>query len=326
MSTPASDAFGRTLRGDWQVLESIATAGLASLPLADFEAEGARIASDESGARHLLVRTSLPSRSWSQIDSPMKDAVHTLTFGGVRENYLDVRCASTALFEVFDALIADVLEASRGAADPGRAVDVSLSQWRAMFRAVSSGAFGKDRRYGLFAELKVMESCVDQIGDAAVGMWTGPLGRPHDFELPAGCLEVKAVGATSTDVTIHGFGQLLPDGDPLDLIVLTIGESATGQTIAELIASIESRVGVGGLSAALARTGYEGSAPDERLVVMDSFAVRVDERVPALTVRTVDSETLSRLTHVEYDVPLALLAQLAAPEPTSAVIARAANA
>jgi hypothetical protein len=311
------------LRGDWQVLESSTVSNLASLPITGLEPEGARIALDEADARHLLIRTALPTRSWSEIDSPLKDAVHALTFGGVRHNYLDVRCADRRLFDVFDELILNVLEMSRGALDPGAAIDESLSQWRAMFRAMTTITFGKERRYGLFAELIVLEACVQQAGARALDMWTGPLGNPHDFELPSGCVEVKAVGATSNDVTIHGFRQLQVDRKVLQLLVYKVAESSQGRKLTEIIASIESRVGAGALTAALERTGYAASAPDERLIVADSFAVLVDERLPALTGRTVDSLSFNGISRVEYDIPLSVLAQVAEATPTSAVIGKA---
>ncbi|MDR7191010.1 hypothetical protein J2Y46_003868 [Microbacterium sp. BE35] len=309
------------LRGDWQVLESSEVDNFASLPIRGLEAEGARLALDENGARHLLVRTGIPAREWSEADSPLKDAVRTLTFGGVRESFLDVRCATPRLFDVFDELVLDVLEASAGTADPGAAIDRSLGQWRAMFRAMSVGAFGKNRRYGLFAELTVLSACVEHIGASAIQMWTGPLGRPHDFELPNGCLEVKAVASTSTDVTIHGFGQLAIDRATLDLLVFSVAESADGSTLAEMIRSIETRVGAGALTAALARIGYATPGPDERLVITDSFAIRVTGQLPALTVETVDASALTGISHVEYAIPLALLTEHADARPVAALIA-----
>lgn len=310
------------LRGDWQVLESSDTGRFVSLPVKGFEEAGVRIAVDEDGCRHLLVKTAIQPRSWTQIDSPLKDAVHALTFGGDRALFLDVRCSARRLFDVFDELILDVLGARSGVNDLGAAIDATLAQWRSMFRAAAVGAFGKERRYGLFAELLVVEACVLEAGASGLAMWTGPAGAPHDFEVPHGCLEVKAIGGTSGDITIHGFRQLQTDRGDLYVMVYSLAESSDGRTIADVVSSIESHLGAGALRAQLASVGYVSSAPDERLVVVDSFAVPVGDQIPALTAHTVAASAIAGIRRVEYDVPLALLSQLADPSPTNAVIAR----
>lgn len=316
-NTPSFDV----LRGDWQVLKSSAPITFASLPILGMEHIGARIAVDAHEARHLLVRTTLPIRAWSETESPLKDAVRALAFAGKRDNYLDLRCANPRLFDVFDELVLNVLEAGTSASDAGAAIDALVGQWRAMFRAVSTAGFGKDRRYGLFAELTVLEACVEHVGAFAIDMWTGPSGRPHDFELPSGCLEVKAVGAVSTDITIHGFDQLNVERDSLDLLVFNIAESAEGRTIAESVMTIENHVGAGALNEALAQVGYSTSGPDERLVITDSFVVPVTSQLPALTPLTVAAVVRAGISHIEYNIPTAVLVENAGPQPVAAVIA-----
>lgn len=319
-----SEQMRAALRGDWQILESSPIAQLASLPVAGPAGADARIAVGSDGARHLLVRTSLPSRPWTQAETPLKDSVHALTFAGTRNGYLDVRCSSRSLFDVFDELILDVLESAPDDKDAGAAIDAALTKWRALFRAVSAGSFGKEQRYGLFAELTVLEACVETAGAAALAMWTGPAGRPHDFELPHDCLEVKALGATANSVTIHGLRQLEVDRQHLSLLVYILEESSNGRTIRELVEAIESKVGEGALAAPLQEVGFTITAPDERLSVMDSFSVEIGQHTPALTSASVSSAALAGISRVEYDIPLANLTKHSDPtSPTSAVIARA---
>lgn len=299
-----------SLRGDWRVLETEPVAQLASLPVAGQVEGDIRIAVDGEGSRHLLLRTSLQPRPWTAADAPLRDCVVALTFAGTRSHFLDVRCSNPLLYDIFDELIVDVLTTAIGDTDLGASVDASLERWRAMFRGISAGLFGKQRRYGLFAELTVLETCISLMGEAALEMWTGPTGTPHDFELPRGCIEVKAIGQSSTEVTVHGLHQLEVDRGQLSLLVHSLAESPAGRTIRELVADIELKVGPGALESSLTRVGFTPSSADERLSVVDSFAVGVTGQLPSLTPSTVSPLARDGLSRVEYDIPLATLVGL----------------
>lgn len=313
---------GRVLAGTWSALGSNAVRQMAAIPVPVPIQVGARLALDADGARHLLIPTALPERGWSQFDSPLRDAVRTLVFGEHTDIYLDVRCTDAGLFEVFDELILDVLAAGAGTSDAGASIDDALQRWRAMFRAMASGGFGRERRFGLFAELQVLELCAGAVGPDVIPMWAGPLGNAHDFELPNGCLEVKAVGASSTSVKIHGFAQLEQDREvDLHLLVYLLAESQTGRTLSELIASVEKQTGKGSLTAALNRIGYSPSVPDDRLGVIDTFVVRIDSRVPALNRVTVPAHVRDGIGNVEYELSLSLLDSLQEPVATSVAVA-----
>ncbi|NMF28497.1 PD-(D/E)XK motif protein [Cellulosimicrobium aquatile] len=311
------------LAGSWHVLSTSEPTSLAALRLDSHGDLDARVAVDNEGARHLLVPTSLASRPWSQVDSPLKDAVRDLVFGPSSANYLDVRCTDPALFDVFDELVLDVLDAAADATDVGEAVDAALARWRALFRAVSGTGIGRERRFGLFAELLVLEAAVATSGPNAVRCWTGPSQQSHDFEMPNACIEVKAAGSSSQAITVHGFGQLEEhDGRPLHLLVYTLVESPDGRTLEQVITSIESVVGNGALREHLSRLGYVPPS-SERLAVDRAFVVTVDARVPVLSDRTVDALPRSAVRRVEYDLSLCALERVKSDISTSAVIAAA---
>ncbi len=313
------------LAGSWHAFGDSPPVSMSSLPLERYDNLGARIAVDPDRNRHLLVPTGLARRAWTEIASPVRDCVRTLTFGDSTRAYLDVRCDESQLFDVFDELIVDVLDAVSDAPDPGESVDVALARWRAMFRAIAGTRFGRARRFGLFAELLVLERAVAISGSDALKHWTGPSGGSHDFELPRACLEVKAAGAESAYITIHGFAQLDQDRDvPLDLVVYILAESAGGRTIGELISAIEVELGSGALQAHLGMLGYGTSTLDDRLSVIDSFAVRVDERIPALSSRTVAAGVREQIRRVDYDLSVADLSLLKDARSTAAVVSGAA--
>lgn len=313
------------LAGNWHVLGTTPTERMASLLIEPAE-QRVRVALDAEGVRHLLVPTALPARPWSQVDSPLKDSVRNLVFAGSASYFLDVRCNDPRLFDVFDELIVDVLESDHSSSDLGAAVDAALRRWRAMFRALALSGFGRQQRFGLFAELLVLESCINLVGANALASWIGPSGSSHDFELPKGCLEVKAIGSASPVVTIHGFGQLSIDrGRPLHLLVYTLDEAADGRTLKELISSIENVTGEGSLAGHLAMVGYTSVSHDERLAVVDSIAVQVNENLPALSDETVADKHRQQITSVQYDLPLAVLLSLRRAEPTNSIIAEAAS-
>lgn len=313
------------LAGSWHAFGNSPPAGMSSLLLKRYDDLGARIAVDPDRNRHLLVPTGLAHRGWTEIASPVRDCVRTLTFGKSTRTYLDVSCDASQLFDVFDELIVDVLDAASGAPDPGESVDVALARWRAMFRAIAGSKFGRARRFGLFAELLVLEQALSNSGPDALNCWTGPSGGSHDFEFPWACIEVKAAGVESASITIHGFAQMDQHRDvPLDLMVYILAESSGGRTIGELVSAIEAELGRGALQVHLARLGYGISTLDDRLSVVDSFAVRIDESIPALSSRTVSVEVRDQIRRVDYDLSVADLGLLRDARSTAAVVSGAA--
>lgn len=315
----------RLLAGAWHAFGDSPPVAMSSLVLERYDGIGARIALDHDRNRHLLVPTELAHRAWTEIASPVRDCVRSLTFGDSTRAYLDVSCNASQLFDVFDELIVDVLDDASGAPDPGESVDVALARWRAMFRAIAGTKFGRERRFGLFAELLVLEQALTTSGSDALDCWTGPSGGSHDFEFPRACIEVKAAGVESANITVHGFAQLDQHRDvPLDLLVYVLTESSTGRTIGELVSAIEAELGIGALQVHLANLGYGTSTLDDRLSVVESFAVRIDESIPALSSRTVDVEIRDQIQRVDYELSVASLSQVRDARSTAVVVSDAA--
>lgn len=107
-------------------------------------------------------------------------------------------------------------------------------------------------------------------------------------------------------------------------MVYILAESAGGRTIGELVSAIEAELGSGALRVHLARLGYGTSTLDERLSVVDSFAVRIDGSIPALSSRTVAAEVRDQIRRVDYDLSVADLSLLRDARSTAAVVSGAA--
>jgi hypothetical protein len=119
-------------------------------------------------------------------------------------------------------------------------------------------------------------------------VWTGPSRRPHDFELPRRCIEVKAIGEAGDSVVVHGLDQLdRHDGRPLDLVVMTVVADPDGTTLTDLVEQVRSTTtSPTAFKELLGMSGWSTStshADTEPLAVSEVVGVRVDDVVPRLT-------------------------------------------
>jgi hypothetical protein len=311
--------------GSWSVLDVPVTDELASIPLDLPGSPDIRVALDAAGNRHLLALTSAPATSWIGAPAPLSDCVRTLGFGSQAKRYLDVRCSDPALFAIFDELVVDVLSEIPDPTRPGVFVAQALERWRRLFRAVSGARFPVEKEYGLFAELYVLSELENLVGPRALPSWVGPLGAPHDFELASGCVEVKGVGLESTTVTVHGLTQLEPhDARLLSLIVLTLVESESGETVADLVTSLEGRLDEIALETKLGSTGYRRGMGGKRLTVADVYVVPITKEFAAVTATAVGPKVTSVVHRLEYDLDLAHIQDAAAPTHMAELLTRMA--
>jgi hypothetical protein len=154
--------------------------------------------------------------------------------------YVDIACTDPELYPEFDDVVADVIEAAL--ADPNAAGSEALlvvERWRRLFRSKLLQGLSAEARMGLFAELIVLKKFFECDATFDVKDWRGPLNHPHDFEPPRRCVEVKALGATSEHVAIHGLEQLETHDDrPLDLVVINVIAEPDGVSLGDLVAEV----------------------------------------------------------------------------------------
>jgi hypothetical protein len=221
----------------WAVLRPPTETALASFPIdLAFGDHACRVAIDGDGFRHLLVPALGEQLTADSRPSSLSVAIHALSFDNRMARYVDIQCSEPELNAEFDDVIEDVLEDLSRTDRPGAATLTAIGRWRRLFRPQLSQGLGRQAARGLFAELTILRSILEVTPSTPVDIWTGPLRRPHDFEAPRRCLEVKAVGEDSDFVTIHGIDQLdTHDDRDLDLIVLTIVNDPDGMTLTELV-------------------------------------------------------------------------------------------
>jgi hypothetical protein len=315
-----------TLRSGWAVLSRPTHDEYASYPLDLLESVDIRLAVDRDNGRHLLVEFPGEPSPLSQPNSPLIDRVWSLTFGGQRRSYLDVACLNSGLWEVFDDLIVDVLQIAWPAPQPGAAVKSALESWRALFKTGLIRSLSRERRFGLFAELLVLQAAVTLASAGEIVSWVGPGGAPHDFEFVHSCVEVKAVGTSSTRTRIHGLSQLEPhDPKPLDLIVLTVIEREDGQSISSLVEGLTAAgVGARELRGGLSQSGWTSDSDfDEPLAIAEVLHVRVGAETPRITTSALLGGIPEGVSDISYEVDLSTLAEHGTGHSLSEIIATA---
>lgn len=290
------------LRAIWSVLPRPTHLMFNSYPL-DGAFNGTRLAVDASGYRHLLVEQETDAKAYSA-DGLLSERSRILTFNGQTSTYLDIAMTDESLSNEFDALICAVLKEGESQASRARSVHAALDDWRLLLRMTLSRTLTAERRIGLFGELFVLENLARIDSTNCFDIWTGPLGQPHDFELPTRCIEVKTTGLNGSHVRIHGLKQLEIDRTSLDLIVLTVTESPSGETLGAIGNRLRDAFSDQRFDALLARAGWSSSMdPGPRYSVESSLLVPV----AAETTRLTTSEVPPGIHGVDYDVDIEML-------------------
>lgn len=300
----------------WPIL--VADGGeVASCPLPlEVGGRSIRVAVDGVGSRHLLI----PLQHGEQPPSDDRDGVlrlgvRTLPAGSVQMRFRSLTCHDADLFDVFDDLLADVLLAVE--ADPALAIvstDGVVARWRALFRLRSGRSLSVVAQLGLFAELHVL---LLVSGDPVpVASWRGPLREPHDIRTGRVAVEVKAVGASSSSVEIHGVRQLdPPPGSPLALVVVRLEEEDRGSSLPEIAQRLMDRADDRGKARdLLGRAGYAATDAyryTSRWAATETRFVEVGDGVP----RVVDSSfatgaPAAGVERLTYSIELARLLPL----------------
>lgn len=131
--------------------------------------------------------------------------------------------------EVFLRLADDVHARSADAPNEQVALDrvsVVFDEWRRLLKPRPSGLLSMEELRGLIGELWLLltEFSETRTIDAALDGWLGPMGLPQDFWYAEdGLHEAKSIGPATTRIRISSESQL--DGDDLELLVLTVGNT-----------------------------------------------------------------------------------------------------
>lgn len=276
----------RELRHSWPLLRGERRTEIATIPLGGRTTNSVRAGVDGNGTRHLLIPVGEEELRVDPADGALLVALRTYTFSRVPLRYLDISCSRPDLFDLFDEVLVDVLAAADGAPErPARVALVVVGRWRALLKTHRPRLLTLVGQMALFGELTVLDT-VTRDGDLDISWWRGPRLEPHDIVLPECAIEVKAVGASSTSVEIHGVHQLEPPGVPLALVLATVVEDGAGTSLPELVERVLARVMDRGKAVRLLATaGYSQADADdygERFAVVGIAHVEATDAVPRI--------------------------------------------
>lgn len=131
---------------------------------------------------------------------------------------------------VFIQLCCDLIEASRHQPSADSGAEFVLSRYRRWHRLMEhqgTGLLSEPARRGLLGELLFLQRVLAAglLPLDALNGWIGPAGADRDFVYSDGWHEIKAVGASATEVTISSLEQL-DAPPPGELVVFFIEATA----------------------------------------------------------------------------------------------------
>lgn len=217
--------------------------------------------------------------------------------------------------DVFIALAEDVLhhlELSASAGEAVREMLARLGRWQTFLKQHDPEGLSVTERRGLYGELLIFRRLLD-LGlepSRAIDGWRGPGASSHDFQLPAGSIEVKTTAAvTPSGFKVNNVKQLDDTSVPTLIVAVAIvdeSESA-GSSLPDLVADIEERlpdVCFPTWEDALTSVGYlrvQGDRYEQpKYVERDLRLYRVREGFP----RLLESDLPDGVSEVSYTVAL----------------------
>jgi len=302
----------RELRHNWPMLRVQHGSAISTAPLPrSFAGAAILVGVDADGTRHLLVPLGGGQPVEDRRSAHLQVSSRELVIADERRAYVDVRCHRADLADLFDDILADMLEELHSADDAGLACMRALDRWRELLRR-RSGTLSESAARGLYAELLVLDKLLSL--DPALhvpSVWTGPTRTPHDFELVGHSLEVKAIGDGPPLVEIHGIEQLSStENKDLHLVVVRLREDVEGRRVPDLAADLLDKVSVRhDLLEQLARAGFSPAATDatafRRYAVVETLVLPVVNAFPRIVLNSfVSGELPNEVTDVSYRVDL----------------------
>ena len=190
---------------------------------------------NNNGRASLYVRASLTP---SQIVSDgLGFTVKTARSG--KDDYVQITASDRGLPPLFLKLVEYVLERVSTTTSVDEGIEVltrSIEEYR-RFVGQRRGRLSESLVRGTFAELLFLRRLLQAGMNAedAVTAWRGPWAKAglgvHDFTFPDGRgIEVKSTHQPPGTIRVSSPSQLVPIGQPLDLIVLPIEDAPTGSS------------------------------------------------------------------------------------------------
>lgn len=274
----------RELLHTWPVLRPTGSAEFATSVIQLGAERRVRLAVDNHATRHLLIPTGEEELQVDPVEGVLTVGTRTDSFSGSRIRHLDIGCRRVDLFDVFDELVCEVLSAIEGTTrSPTTTALEVIDKWRTLLTARGGRLLTLPRQVALFAELTVLD-ILAEVSELHSSWWRGPLREPHDIVGPSAAIEVKAVGAASSEVEIHGAHQLDPPGMPLALVLIETTEVADGRTVSDLARSFLNRASDAGLARRLlAQAGWcpaDADAYTTRFAANQIVHIEVSAEIP----------------------------------------------
>ena len=280
--------------------------------------DGAFLAVDHEGARHLLL--DVPD-DVDRVTDERSRGIRALTRPlSVQEqperNFVDILCTALSGQDVFNLVVTAILERVEQGAAPPEAVRSTLARWRRFWGAAPSGGLTGEGIRGLFGELWFVAVWLLPHGHDQLGHWLGPTGTRHDFQWPQLAVEAKATTSTRGHVHhINGLDQLDPPADGrLLLFSLRMREEASASnTLVSLVETISTALGDDGdaldmFDSRLVMAGYSPLEADRyaeiRFRVINERLYEVRDGFPHLSATSFVGGLPAGIERVDYEINL----------------------
>ena len=228
--------------------------GYVRLRLADVGACATYAAKSAAGGLEALVLEVDSASIQAETTYPETRGLHVgatlLTPGRLGRTRLIVALTDGRFRNIFVALATDVVSKLVEARDEASAVAAlvaRLARWQAFLRHHGPRGLTTEERRGLFGELTLLRNhLVPRLGTAvAVRSWKGASHAHHDFQFPAGSIEVK----TSSAAAPHSFhvasvSQLAPPrSGHLHVFFALVEETEAGElSLPELVDAVRAEL------------------------------------------------------------------------------------
>jgi hypothetical protein len=203
-------------------------------------------------ARFIHAANTFPSSAGFEV------SLETIAAGPNGSVRICLRLTEQRYENVFAVLAEDVASSVAGAGSEvaGLAAMIGrLNTWQRFLKQHGEGVLSNQEQVGLFAELTVLRNLLADglTASDVVTAWRGPWGGAQDFILTTCAVEVKAtVSSNPNSIDISNLAQLenrtLPS---LILRHLTLTRRSTGETLPEIVDSIETLLAATDPSASL---------------------------------------------------------------------------
>jgi hypothetical protein len=273
------------------------------------------VSKDAQGMLHCLFRTSqeispfrvsrgFSIRSRSLLEPINKEIVP----------FLDLCWSNPFELRIFASVLEELREANLKESNLTNEIFAIIKKWDYLL-SIETRVMSMREMLGLFGELFVLGKILREFPDIATPViWTGPLGYPHDFELPTMSIEVKTTTQDFMKVNISSLHQLeLIENRPLFLTTIQVKKDEYGMTIEDLRKDLETKYPriSGELESRMEFVGYFRRNPEInslRLKVEKLNIYQVREGFPKLTRSLLDnSPQTSSIEEASYAIDLSKL-------------------